>query len=402
MRIAVWHNLPSGGGKRALYDHVKTLQARGHYLEAWTTDMSSTGYLPLNNIIIEHRLPVKARFDNASRYRNPIKRIKAQISLMQEHCRTCIKEIESQSFDVIFVNSCLFSYISYISNYAKIPALIYLGEPCRRLFDSMPENVWQAPSYKFELKNIRRFIRDFNQIYAKRIQLREEIVAAKKYNSILVNSLFSRENVIRSYGIDARVCYLGIDENTFSPIDSDKEPYVVSTGTIGYIKSVHKAIKVISKIPLEVRPILKWISNANDEYYFNEIISLAKKLNVQFEPLTNISDDEMASILSKAAIMIYTPSLEPFGLAPLEANLCGTYVVAVAEGGVRESIIDGKNGRLIYNYDESEISKVILKFITDLTYAKLKGDEACLFVRENWSIQKMADNIESELKKLIK
>jgi glycosyltransferase involved in cell wall biosynthesis len=110
----------------------------------------------------------------------------------------------------------------------------------------------------------------------------------------------------------------------------------------------------------------------------------------------------MASILSKAAIMIYTPSLEPFGLAPLEANLCGTYVVAVAEGGVRESIIDGKNGRLIYNYDESEISKVILKFITDLTYAKLKGDEACLFVRENWSIQKMADNIESELKKLIK
>jgi hypothetical protein len=30
MKIAVWHNLGSGGGKRALYDHVVGLLARGH------------------------------------------------------------------------------------------------------------------------------------------------------------------------------------------------------------------------------------------------------------------------------------------------------------------------------------------------------------------------------------
>jgi len=45
--------------------------------------------------------------------------------------------------------------------------------------------------------------------------------------------------------------------------------------------------------------------------------------------------------------MVYSARLEPFGLAPLEANACATPVVAVAEGGVRESIRNGVNGVLI-------------------------------------------------------
>jgi len=35
MKIAVWHNLPSGGGKRALYHHVRGLVERGHRVESW-------------------------------------------------------------------------------------------------------------------------------------------------------------------------------------------------------------------------------------------------------------------------------------------------------------------------------------------------------------------------------
>src|ERR1039458_290172 len=35
MRIAVWQDLPSGGGERALYDHVSGLVAHGHYVESW-------------------------------------------------------------------------------------------------------------------------------------------------------------------------------------------------------------------------------------------------------------------------------------------------------------------------------------------------------------------------------
>ena len=36
MRIAVWHNLLSGGAKRALHDHVRGLVMRGHHVESWS------------------------------------------------------------------------------------------------------------------------------------------------------------------------------------------------------------------------------------------------------------------------------------------------------------------------------------------------------------------------------
>ena len=397
MRIAVWHNLPSGGGKRALYNHVKALKERGHYLEAWTTDMASKDYLPLSDIIIEHILPVKSNIYKAYGICNPIKRIQKQINIMNEHYKLCVRDIESQSFDLIFANSCSFSYLPYISNFSKIPVVVYLGEPYRPLFEAFPENVWQAPFYEFKIKNARRIFNDFKETYAKRIQVREEINAAKKYKAILVNSLFSRETVIRSYGIDARVCYLGIDKSRFSPGTFSKEPYVVGLGTISYIKSVHKAINVIAKVPLEYRPILKWISNGYEDIYFKEVIRLAEKLDVQFEPLINISDEVMKEVLACASIMIYMPHLEPFGLAPLEANACGTYVIATAEAGVRESIVDGKNGTLINGLEELMISELITKFVKDLDYAKRKGIEACNYVNDKWNWEMMADNIESVL-----
>lgn len=402
MRIAVWHNLPSGGGKRALYNHIRALKERGHYLEAWTSDLSAKDYLPLTDLVTEHILPVKDIISESYKYTNPIKRIQKQIASLKDQERACVNEIEAQNFDLIFANSCLFSYMPYLSNFSKIPSVVYLGEPYRLLYESFPENIWQAPSYDFKIKNAWRIVNEFKDNYAKRIQTREEINAAKKYNSILVNSLFSRENVLRSYGLDSKVCYLGIDINVFKPVDYRKEPYIVGLGKISHLKSVHKAIGIISKIPPEFRPELKWISNGYDEAYFNEMVLLSKQLKVKFEPLINIPDTEVVRVLSLAAIMIYLPYLEPFGLAPLEANACGTYVVAIAEGGIRESICEGRNGHLLIDYNEDELSGVILKFVTDLNYASLKGEEALLWVKEKWDWESMADNIEHALSGVLK
>ena len=54
IRIAVWHNLPSGGGKRALYDQVRGLTNRGYHIEAWCPSTADQNFLPLNSLIKEH------------------------------------------------------------------------------------------------------------------------------------------------------------------------------------------------------------------------------------------------------------------------------------------------------------------------------------------------------------
>src|SRR5262249_43819292 len=69
MKIAVWHNLPSGGGKRALFYHVRGLVERGHEVVSWSLDTADRDYIPLSDLVVEHVLPA----ENANHSRRRLK-----------------------------------------------------------------------------------------------------------------------------------------------------------------------------------------------------------------------------------------------------------------------------------------------------------------------------------------
>jgi glycosyltransferase involved in cell wall biosynthesis len=404
MRIAIWHNLPSGGGKRTLYNHIKALKEHGHYIEGWTTDYASQDYLPLSEIIIEHCKPITKNLQKLDKFKSPIRQTIKKIHLLKNHCKECTEEIEKEGFDLIFANSCGLTYMPYIGLFAKIPVVTYLGEPNRLLYEASEiGNIWEMPSFDFSIRGINRLRKDLLTTYSRRIQVSEEIKAAKSCSRILVNSLYSRESIKRAYGINSSVCYLGVDEKLFhSDNDIPKKPFVVGMGSIVKGKNVDMAIHVIAKIPTYQRPQLKWISNGFAPDYFNAITTLAKKLKVEFMPLIDIKDEKLTEVLSEAAVMIYTSQLEPFGLAPIEANMCGTSVVGVAEGGIRESVKNQINGFLVNDYQIDEMANLILQFITDMNYAKQMGKQARTHVLKYWNWKQMADNIENEIQSIFR
>src|SRR4051812_1936295 len=108
MRIAVWHNLPSGGGKRALHDHVRGLVRRGHEVESWSPPTAVLSYLPLGRYGPEHVVPLDrgagrrrgAVIRNLNVYREAVENIEA----MKRHARLCVAEIERGGFDLILAN----------------------------------------------------------------------------------------------------------------------------------------------------------------------------------------------------------------------------------------------------------------------------------------------------------
>ena len=60
LRIAVWHNLPSGGGRRLLAQHLDHLRRQGHELRIWTTPLGASG---VNAIEAEQQVrPLPLRF----------------------------------------------------------------------------------------------------------------------------------------------------------------------------------------------------------------------------------------------------------------------------------------------------------------------------------------------------
>jgi glycosyltransferase involved in cell wall biosynthesis len=123
---------------------------------------------------------------------------------------------------------------------------------------------------------------------------------------------------------------------------------------------------------------------------------LAAAVGVRFEPRKLISDAEVVETLNRAALLVYTSRLEPFGLAPLEANACGTPVVAVAEGGVRETVKDGVNGWLVDSEPEA-IAEAMARLLNDAELAARMGERARQYVEQEWSLGRAIDRLEANL-----
>jgi D-inositol-3-phosphate glycosyltransferase len=67
----------------------------------------------------------------------------------------------------------------------------------------------------------------------------------------------------------------------------------------------------------------------------------------------------------RAATVVLTPShSESFGLVALEAQACGTPVVAASVGGLRTVVRDGHSGVLVDGHDPAEWARVIRKLVT--------------------------------------
>ena len=124
---------------------------------------------------------------------------------------------------------------------------------------------------------------------------------------------------------------------------------------------------------------------------------LASSCGVRILFKKGIPDHEMIDLLNRASCLIYTSHLEPFGLALLEAGACATPVVAIAEGGIRETLRDGVNGFLIPGNDSSAIGAAVLRLLQNPALVTQMGNQARQYVLENWNFEQAMDCLEKQL-----
>ena len=398
MRIAVWHNLPSGGGKRALYDHVRGLIEAGHEVEAWAPPSIDRAYLPLETLIEQHIVPLERPAYRLTDKLQLTLYMNAFAAAMEAHSRACAEQIARGGFDILLANSCMYFHSAPIGRFADMPSILYLQVPCRRLSEAMPNPFWAAlPSDRAgaPLQRMKSAFVDARDIRNGRIQLREEVRNARAYGRILCNSFFSRENILRAYGVDAEVCYLGIDETQFRPGPEERGDYVVALGALSPHKNPRLCIEAVARMKAP-RPRLVWIGNVSDPEYGAEMEALARAGEVELDIRIGISDEQLFDTLRHATAMIYAPRLEPFGLAPLEANACGTPVVAIAEGGIRETIVDGVNG-LLAEAEPAALGSALQTLFDQPALARRLGNGGRQLVETQWSHRASTERLIAKL-----
>jgi glycosyltransferase involved in cell wall biosynthesis len=211
---------------------------------------------------------------------------------------------------------------------------------------------------------------------------------------VLANSAFSHETLYRVYNINARVCYPGVDTDSFRPLELPKGDFVLSVGAMHSGKGYDFLIRGLGMIPLPQRPRLVIVTNFAERNETRFVRDLAAQLCVDLEVQVLVPEEELARRYNEALLTVYTPILEPFGLVPLESMACGTPVVGVREGGIRESVIDGFTGVLV-DRDEQAFAGAVGGLLADSERRRAYGNQGRAYVEREWQWSRCMDTLEA-------
>ncbi len=394
MRIALYHNLPSGGAKRTLTESAKRLAAT-HHVDVFTLAGANHSFADLRPYVAGHTVfPFRPR----PLFQSPFGRLNQLVRLvdllrLEKVMQAVAQTVNRGGYDVLLAHPCRFEKSPSLLNYAAIPSVYYCQEPLRRLYEPAPFRPYD------DIASPRRRLLNrldplpplyFNTL--KRIDRRN----TRRADAVLVNSEFIRAAVRKIYGVEAAVSYHGIDADTFRPLAVEKRHIVLSVGSLTPLKGFDFLIETMAKLPPANRPVLVIVSNFQNPPEKQYLQQLAAELGVTVDFLTDISDAALVKLYNQAKVVAYAPLREPFGLVPLEAMACGTPVVAVREGGIPETVVHGQTGTLVQR-DAAQFADAIAALLENSALAAEYGKNGRAHVLQNWTWARAAATVESHL-----
>jgi glycosyltransferase involved in cell wall biosynthesis len=400
MRIASYHNLPSGGAKRSLYEETKGL-AVNHEIDVFTLSTADKEYASLKPLVANH---TAIDFHPLGLLKSPFGRLNQAIRMVNLRRidalnREIASIIDAGGYDVLYVNPCLLENCPSVLRYVhRVPSVFFCHEPLRILYETMPVRPYDRPEAAH--RQLLNRIDPLPGLYRRQLQMNDQR-NMKSADMVLVNSHFTKEAVQRIYQLDARVNYKGVNAELFRPLDVEKDQMILSVGSLTPLKGLDFIIKALARIPKDERLKLVIASNFQNPPEREYLQNLAAENEVELELMSNISDQLLVELYNRALITVYTPIREPLGLVPLESLACGTPVVTVAEGGMKETVIHGETG-LLTERDVNQFSSAIRKLISNPSMAAAFGRAGREDIEKRWSWERSVAGLEESFRSLVK
>ena len=392
MRLAVYHNHPSGGARRALYGFCREL-ARRHSLDVYTLTSADQAMLrdeDFASALI--RVPYQLRGSvRMGLYLNDIRRAASYADLARVNARVAAL-IDLANYDAVLVDECRFTNAPYILDHLRTPSAYYCHHRLRPLRESLPG----PPASPYQQ------VRDlWHRPFERRLEERlwqDDARCMRRASMVLTNSRFSADQLQRIYGIAAVVCPPGVDR----PLEDERQErdYVLSVGTLEAHKGHDLVIQSLALLPLP-RPGLHIIANDGNSLVRRRLESLARaggvSLTIRILPPPSELDREYRGAL----VFAYGAIDEPLGLAPLEAMAYGVPVVAVGEGGVRETVLDGQTGYLVER-DRHQLAARLSDLLGNSGLRSSLGRAGRRHVAAHWAWSDRAAALETQLGDLVR
>ena len=393
MRIAIYHNLPSGGGKRALFEMTRRLATR-HTVDVFTLSTAEHGFCDVRPHVAQHQV---FPFVPWGLLGSPFGRLNQGVYLgnllrVRPVQRQIAAQIDAGNYDVVFAHHCRFAQAPAILQYLKTPAVYYCQEPPRHFYEPLHDRPYLRSTGWRQLAN------DLDPLIAlhRRIAMALDRRATRAARTVLVNSAFSRESIYRTYGRSAQVNYLGADLSNFKALNLARERFVLSVGALAPHKGYDFLLRALAQIAPEQRPLLVIVCNQLNPPEHAFLTELARQLEVQVDFRHMVAEAELVRLYNTALFTVYAPVMEPFGFVPIESMACGTPVVGVREGGVRETIEHERTGLLV-DRDPAQFAGAMRCLLQDANIRDRYGRQGRESVLQRWDWEKTVQELEVKL-----
>lgn len=162
--------------------------------------------------------------------------------------------------------------------------------------------------------------------------------ALARMDCVIANSENVRNRLQRYLGIDSDIIHPPIDVERFRWLG--QKDYFVSLARLVPYKRVDRIVRAFMAMPDQNLVV------ASGGPELNRLKALAQDApNIRFTGWQ--AEDDLTTIVGHARAAIYVPTDEDFGMSPVEAMAAGKPVIGVAEGGLKETVIDEATGYLI-------------------------------------------------------
>ena len=393
LRIAIYHDLPAGGAKRTLRDMARGLSL-AHDLDCYSLSCSCHGFCDLRPYMQRTRI---YPFRSTPLLRSPLGRVNAllrswDIARLTRLERRIAADIDAGGYDVVFVHPSQFTQAPALLRFLRTPSVYYCQEPLRRLWE--PEGYHKRNEIKTWRSGLDR-IDPARALYHGLLRWTDR-AGAGGATCVVVNSRFSKRNVKRIYGLDARVCYHGVDGALFEPRALRRNGTVLSVGSLTPVKGHDLIVRALAEMPSRVRPRLLIVSHVDNEVERAHLCALAHEGGVELSVRLGVTDEVLVELYNRARVTACAAHREPFGLVPLESMACGTPVVGVREGGIAESILDGETGLLVERQPEA-FARALQTICTNPALASRLGARGREYVQTHWTWDRRLTFLEEQL-----
>lgn len=336
--VAVLHNLAPGGAHRRLTEQVR-------HLGLEVVEVTTTAAEPVTERPI--LVPLHVRADSSPRLLRPPLRWRDLAQVERAWARMGEVAV-STGAAVIMTNPDRFLKGAVASRVTAVPTLAYVDEPRR---------IDHEPELRETLSPTTR------RLYAplRRRQARCDSEAVRAATVVATNSRYSRSRIAAAYARQAVVVPCGVPSSFLDVDPCDRPSHLLTVGSAIPTKGHELVLRAAAASGLRL-PVVLVTDREGPEVH--RLSAVAAEVGTVLEVRTRVPDTELRTLYRTALATLYLAQAEPLGLVSLEAQAAGCPVVVSDEGGLPETVEEGRSGFVVPR-DPSAAAEALRRLAAD-------------------------------------